>query len=92
MPDLPGDLVIDAASRRRFRSEMVGVDPLIVRGGVIWQRVSIGRRRPVADGTMRRVSMRTGLALGCIATEQARLRSLCPTSMRHGSDHRRLGG
>jgi hypothetical protein len=53
VPDLPGDLVIDAAARRSFRAEVVGIDPLIVPGGVVWQRVSVGRRRLVADGTMR---------------------------------------
>lgn len=52
VPDVPGDMAIDAAVRRDFRTEMIGTDPLIVHAGVEWQRIAVGRRRLIADGTM----------------------------------------
>jgi Schlafen, AlbA_2 len=53
VPDLAGDYVIDAAARRAFRGEMNMVDPHVVPRNLNWLRFSVGRRRLIADGTMR---------------------------------------
>jgi phosphoglycolate phosphatase-like HAD superfamily hydrolase len=52
IPDLPGDLIIDAAKLREFHDEVVGSDPLIMGSSLRWQRAVVGRRRLVADGSM----------------------------------------
>jgi len=52
VPDLPGELVIDQAALSAARAELTGQRPLIVPSSLGWQRVSIGRRRLLADGAM----------------------------------------
>lgn len=52
VPDLAGSLVVNQAALNAARDEMIGRQPLIMPTGLSWQRVSIGRRRILADGTM----------------------------------------
>jgi hypothetical protein len=52
IPDLTGDLMINRATLNAARDEMLGRQPLIMPIGLSWQRVSIGRRRILADGNM----------------------------------------
>jgi hypothetical protein len=51
VPDQAGDFIIDAAALNTFRGEMINSDPLIIPAGIYWQRVGVGRRRLIADGT-----------------------------------------
>ncbi len=51
VPDLAGSLVVNQAALNAARDEMIGQQPLIMPTGLSWQRVSIGRRRILADGT-----------------------------------------
>jgi hypothetical protein len=51
VPELPGELVIDQAALNAARTELMGQHPLIMPTGAHWLRVSIGRRRLLADGT-----------------------------------------
>jgi hypothetical protein len=51
VPDLPGELVIDQTALSAARTELIGQGPLIMPTSVHWLRVSIGRRRLLADGT-----------------------------------------
>lgn len=62
VPDLPGDLVVDVAALNAFRTEVVNKDPLVVRAGVYWTRVTVGRRRLVADSTLKDVAEACWLA------------------------------
>jgi hypothetical protein len=50
VPDLAGSLVVNQAALNTARGEMIGEQPLIMPVGLSWQRVSIGRRRILADG------------------------------------------
>lgn len=52
VPDLAGNLVVNQAALNAARAEMIGREPLIMPAGLSWQRVSIGRRRILADGNM----------------------------------------
>jgi len=52
VPDLPGELVIDQAALSAARNELTGQRPLIMPSSLSWGRVSIGRRRLLADGAM----------------------------------------
>lgn len=52
VPDLPGELVIDQAALSAARVELTGQRPLIMPSDLGWRRVSIGRRRLLADGAM----------------------------------------
>ena len=52
VPDLPGELVIDQAAFSTARAELMGQRPLIMPSSLSWQRVTIGRRRLLADGAM----------------------------------------
>jgi hypothetical protein len=52
VPDLAGSLVINQAALSAARSELTGRQPLIMPTGLAWMRVSIGRRRILADGSM----------------------------------------
>ena len=52
VPDLQGELVIDQAALGAARAELTGQRPLIVPSSLGWRRVSIGRRRLLADGAM----------------------------------------
>jgi Putative DNA-binding domain len=52
VPDLAGDLVINQVALNAVRNEMMGRQPLIMPAGLSWRRVSIGRRRILADGNM----------------------------------------
>lgn len=51
VPDLPGSLVIDQAALSAARTELLGQGPLIMPVSLHWLRVSIGRRRLLADAT-----------------------------------------
>jgi len=51
VPDLAGELVIDQAALSAARTELMGQSPLIMPTSVHWLRISIGRRRLLADGT-----------------------------------------
>ncbi len=51
VPDLAGELVIDQAALNAARTELMGRQPLIMPTGAHWLRISIGRRRLLADGT-----------------------------------------
>jgi hypothetical protein len=51
VPDLPGELVIDQAALSTARTELMGQGPLIIPTSLHWLRVSIGRRRLLADGS-----------------------------------------
>jgi hypothetical protein len=50
VPDLPGELLIDQAALSAARAELTGQRPLIAPSSLGWRRVSIGRRRLLADG------------------------------------------
>jgi hypothetical protein len=52
VPELPGELLIDQASLSAVRGELIGKHPLIMPTSTQWVRISIGRRRLLADGTM----------------------------------------
>ncbi len=52
VPDLAGSLVVNQAALNATRNEMIGEQPLIIPAGLSWQRVSIGRRRILADGNL----------------------------------------
>jgi hypothetical protein len=52
VPDLAGSLVINQAVLSAARDELVGRQPLIMPAGLGWRRVSIGRRRILADGSL----------------------------------------
>ena len=52
VPDLAGDLVINRATLNAARGEILGRQPLLMPIGLSWQRVSIGRRRVLADGNV----------------------------------------
>lgn len=52
VPDLPGELLIDQNALSAARSELIGKKPLIMPTSLQWVRVSIGRRRLLADGSM----------------------------------------
>lgn len=52
VPDLTSDLVINRATLDAVRNEIMGRQPLIMPTSLSWQRVSIGRRRILADGNM----------------------------------------
>lgn len=52
VPELPGELLIDQAALNAARGELMGKHPLIMPTSTQWVRVSIGRRRLLADGTM----------------------------------------
>ncbi len=52
VPDLAGDFIIDAAALNTFRDGLINTDPLLIPAGIAWQRVRVGRRRLVADGTI----------------------------------------
>jgi hypothetical protein len=52
VPDLPGNLVIDQTTLRSARTELMGARPLILPTTLQWTRVSIGRRRLLADGSL----------------------------------------
>lgn len=49
MPELPGDLVIDAAGFDVFQSQLVGKSPLFYQG-TLFMRASVGRRRYLLGG------------------------------------------
>jgi hypothetical protein len=51
VPDLAGELVVNQAALSAARDELMGQQPLIMPRGLHWLRVSIGRRRILADGT-----------------------------------------
>jgi hypothetical protein len=51
VPDLPGELVINQATLDAAQAELMGRQPLIIPSGRSWQRVSIGRRRVLADAS-----------------------------------------
>jgi Schlafen, AlbA_2 len=51
VPDLPGELVVDQTALSAARTELMGRSPLIMPTSPHWLRVSIGRRRLLADGT-----------------------------------------
>jgi hypothetical protein len=52
VPELAGDMLINQATLGAARSEMQGRQPLMMPVGLSWRRVSIGRRRILADGNM----------------------------------------
>jgi Schlafen, AlbA_2 len=52
VPDLAGELVVDQAALSAARTELMGQRPLIMSSSLGWRRVSIGRRRLLADGAM----------------------------------------
>jgi hypothetical protein len=52
VPDLAGGFVLDNKAMRAFETEVKGKDPLILSRGISWQRVRVGSRRLVADGTL----------------------------------------
>jgi hypothetical protein len=51
VPELTGELVINQTALNAARVELTGQQPLIMPTSLQWQRVSIGRRRILADGT-----------------------------------------
>jgi len=51
VPDLAGSLVLNQATLSTARNELMGQPPLVMPIGRSWQRVSIGRRRILADAT-----------------------------------------
>jgi hypothetical protein len=52
VPDLGGSFAIDMRALREFRQAVIDHEPLILHRGLSWHRVSVGRRRLVADGTL----------------------------------------
>src|SRR6266568_890518 len=52
VPDLAGSLVINQAALSAARDELMGRQPLIMPTSLGWRRVSIGRHRILADGSM----------------------------------------
>ncbi len=52
VPDLAGSLVVNQAALSAARDELMGRQPLIMPTSPGWRRVSIGRRRILADGSM----------------------------------------
>jgi hypothetical protein len=52
VPDLGGSFAIDVRSMREFQQAVIDREPLILNRGLSWHRVSVGRRRLVADGTL----------------------------------------
>jgi Putative DNA-binding domain len=50
--DLGGSFAIDMRAMREVRQAVIDREPLILRRGLSWRRVSVGRRRLVADGTL----------------------------------------
>jgi Putative DNA-binding domain len=52
VPDLGGSFAIDMRAMREFRQAVIDREPLILHRGLSWYRVSVGRRRLVADGTL----------------------------------------
>jgi hypothetical protein len=52
VPDLGGAFTIDMRAMREFRQAIIDREPLILNRGLFWHRVSVGRRRLVADGTL----------------------------------------
>jgi len=53
VPDLPGDFLITTASFDEFQRVTMDTDPaMLLRAGVTFQRISVGRRSLLADGTM----------------------------------------
>ena len=52
VPDLGGNLAIDMRAMREFRQAVIDHEPLILHRGLSWHRVSVGRRRLVADGIL----------------------------------------
>jgi Putative DNA-binding domain len=51
VPDLGGHFTIDMKAMRDFQQEIVGHQPLILNGALLWTRAFVGSRRLVADGT-----------------------------------------
>jgi Putative DNA-binding domain len=51
VPDLPGELVLDQATLRAAKSELIDGRPQLFSPGLRWMHIGIGRQRLLADGS-----------------------------------------